>query len=335
MTALSPPVERSAADVPDAPRPVPGVERSRVTTRAVLRGVGALLAVAAVVVAVHLLLGHRADETRASREFTELVSYEVWRSSLGVTVALWAAAGAAAAVRLRALPGGLARGPVLLASGAWLVVVAALLAFLASSSGGPDNPLWGSRPKVLGLVAVTLLLASPLAVGLWCARAWLEDLGAELRRPDTAVPVGRRVSELLVVRRTIDASLKAGALGLTAVVVATGALRNALIESGRETEASWPPSLLLVYGGVFTVVFAAVLVPAHLRWDAVADALVEHAVPLPDDGTPPDTWHDRRRSLRTVLGREQSFTTRLGSGLAIGAPLVTSALAAFVPQLAS
>lgn len=338
MTALSPPAERPSggpADVPPAPPGKPPSTRSRVTTGSVLRGVAAALAVAAVVVAVRLLLGYGADRDEGSRAFTGLVAYEVWRTLLGVNVALWTALGVTAARRLRALPGGLTAGPVLVALAAWLTVVTVLVTFLANGSGGPDNPLWEARTKVLGLTTLTLVVASPLVVGLWCTRAWLEGAAAELRAPGGALPVRRHVEELLVVRGVIDASLRSGALGLTVVVVATGALRNALLEHGTDTEATWPASWLLVYGGIFTVVFAAVLVPAHLRWDAVADLLVERAVPLPDGGVPPEEWHTRRTSLRTVLGREQGFSARLGSGLTVAAPLVTSALAAFVPQLAS
>jgi len=62
--------------------------------------------------------------------------------------------------------------------------------------------------------------------------------------------------------------------------------------------------------------------------------LLDHACPLPPDGKPAEEWENERRRLERLLHLDISILRNPLTVLSVFAPLLISALAAFLPQVA-
>lgn len=141
------------------------------------------------------------------------------------------------------------------------------------------------------------------------------------------------IAELLGLRRLTQRILAAVSTGLSAAVLSAGALRNALLSAEVLTPAQFPSHWVLLYGGLFTVVFTLVFVPSFLEWRGVAARLVDEAFPIPHDGLADETWHEGRQRMSTMLGLDASPLQALWPFLGIVSPVLISLAAIFVPEL--
>lgn len=300
--------------------------------RSVGRQVAIVALVALVVVGVRAVLGIDDHVGAASGRFTAEPAYDIWRTLLGVTVAVWLLMSVALWMSLRVLFRPLLGRALVVAVAAWLLTVLGMLVFLGSHQGQPQNPLHGADWKMPLAVLVVLVSATPIPVGLWFCHAWL----LEARRNDVQRAGAPHLSVRMLrdTRAFIDAALRAASLGIVAVVVTTGALRNAMLDARAVPRSEWPASLLLLYGAFFTVIFALVFVPAHLQWGNAVQALTDRLVAVTDDAASQEDWHERRERLVAAMGADQGLQSKAASAFGITAPLLTSAVAAFVPQLA-
>lgn len=74
--------------------------------------------------------------------------------------------------------------------------------------------------------------------------------------------------------------------------------------------------------------------PLVASWRARAQDLVEHGCPLPADGKPTAEWSEERERLEKLLHLDLSILRNPLTALSVFAPLLISALAAFLPQIA-
>jgi hypothetical protein len=325
------------------------------TARPVLSTIG-LLAVAGAVSAV-LLYG--ADRTEDSQAFVATIEFGVWALALSATVALWVGI---AVVLARSVANVFDRRD--LESIAWAVgghalIVAGLLGALLSTEAGPSNPLYEARVKVPLLVGFVLVMGFPAVLGLWWIQARLGQLSRELplAPPIAATPpvtVGTEggpsdapapsaglgvtvrtgwVGTLLGLRRLLQRILAAASVGISAAVLSTGALRNALIASGAETEQTFPSYWVLAYGSLFTAIFALIFVPTFVEWRGNAQRLLDDAFPIPPDGKPSSDWHDGRANMAKMLELDVSPLRSLGPLTGVLAPALTSLAAVLVSEL--
>ncbi len=214
---------------------------------------------------------------------------------------------------------------------------AAITALLLVGKGGPDVPIerWGAiTGTLLGWGAVA---AAPWVIAVWSTHTLLQDSKAALARlrpvtEDGAVPDLDEEFRRLRTYRAVIVRAVARLLSLVlAAVLMSGALRTALIEGKVITEEEFPASAVLLYGAFFTLVLATAVLPLMGRWRALARHLVERAYPHHVDDSA-DVVAARQRLL-TALDVNGSLFTFPVTLSALLAPLVTSLLSVYVPQL--
>ena len=127
--------------------------------------------------------------------------------------------------------------------------------------------------------------------------------------------------------RTITA-----ALGMTIAfaVISSGALRSA-VEAVEEVDLTpLPSSFILIYGGWFTGVLAAVYLHVFASLERRARAIMEEAAPLPDPSLASAESFARTTSLRGVLSQELELggdpRKNLEGLIAVFSPLIGSLL---------
>ncbi|MFA9431132.1 hypothetical protein [Egicoccus sp. AB-alg2] len=310
------------------------------------------------IVGVFVLLRTGSGRTAESRAFAATVEFHIWALALAATVALWVVIAAVVGQAVRRVFPDRGRGWFVGAASCYGLLILALMGGLSLAGGGPVNPLHAARVKVLFLVGLIMALGFPAVAGLWCTQARLGQFARFLPLvPRVAVPASATggdvaseptptaaaasaevdrahcASQLVGLRRLTQRILTAVSIGISAGVVSTGALRNALLSSGAATPETFPSYWVLAYGALFTGLFAIVFVPTFVEWRGVAARLVDEAFPIPPDGIPGDPWHEGRASMSKMLQLDVSPLRALGPLAGVLAPVATSLAAVFVSEV--
>jgi hypothetical protein len=214
-------------------------------------------------------------------------------------------------------------------------VVVALL--VVAGQGGPRVPIEHWTLVSRSLLCWGALAAGPWVVAVWSAHALLqrtEHTVAQLEpaaRSDTVADLDRELQRLRGFRAVIVRAV-GRLLGLVlAAVLLSGALRAALVPAYL-TEEEFPASAVLLYGAFFTIALSTAVVPLMSRWRTLARLLAERAYPHHVDDSADHVA--ARQRLLTALGVEGALFTFPVTLTAVLAPLVTSLLSLYVPQLA-
>jgi hypothetical protein len=188
-------------------------------------------------------------------------------------------------------------------------------------------PFPGQSVKISLVTALALGVASVAAVGV--ARIYTIAEKAEARAGDGAL--AERIDGYLALRHALDRLLGAMAAIVAAGVLATGALRNAVLswettrDHPRPPGEVFPQEQVLLFGLFFTGLLALLAIPAYDRLHTLGEKLrerhVEQAVPDAND------WKGRAEERATVdrlLRLEGAGLGGFRAGAAILAPLATS-----------
>jgi hypothetical protein len=245
----------------------------------------------------------------------------LWVALVCIQTGLWAVL-LIPSIRVAKAVGG--RHPKLTFLGIAVMALIAVKFVAASSAAHGDYPLPGRVPKFAILTVVGFLVCCSAVLALW----WIYAALAE----------DRSLTDLVRLRELMHQAL--GLLGavLTAGVLTTGALRNALI-AWSEHSANlhpvpdpFPLEDLLGYGVFFSTLLALIYAPVHLRYQYRARQLMERYASLPEVGGP--TWStalQRRSELQELLQLGATPTASFQASVAILAPLASSLLAVLVP----
>ncbi|MET7619352.1 hypothetical protein [Streptomyces sp. NPDC005408] len=205
---------------------------------------------------------------------------------------------------------------------AGLVVLAVLDALASQLLNG-----WSAwRAPVL--VGTALIGAIPV---VWVALAIRH--AALTRRSGSA---GERAEWLLTRRRQLR-SLLAGLGSLVALsTLALGAairVENDLVKTGRLAEAT-RPEVVLIFGGVGSLLVAVVYAPAALALRARARELSAELFPLfaVDEGGPLLERAEQRARFDQLTGAEAGAYAELQAGIVVFAPLLASAASVWLPR---
>jgi len=133
------------------------------------------------------------------------------------------------------------------------------------------------------------------------------------------------------------------ALGVVAALATTGALRGAYLSyhpectddasAGTACANDFPATNVLLYGAAFAVLLTIVAAPLVIAWRARALQFLNTACPIKEK-LPDAEWVGRRDRLKKILQLDTPILRNPLIALSIFVPLVTSTLAAFIPQLA-
>jgi hypothetical protein len=204
----------------------------------------------------------------------------------------------------------------------------------------------------------SVVLAGYTAVILWIALVWLAHAGcAQLKRRAQALPPGGLPDTPLAARseqerqvvdafqavidqlrrlwRLMTACVAAAAFTVVTTLVTAGALRAAFIAYAPEHAGEYPASAVLLFGALFAIFQIAIGLPMAISWRTRARDVVERVYPWRLDVGRGETWADDRARLEALLHLDVALIRNPLTVLSIFAPLVTSVLAVFIPQLAS
>jgi hypothetical protein len=174
--------------------------------------------------------------------------------------------------------------------------------------------------SLMGLLAVGV----PALVGMFWVRVVAEAFAQ--REPDP------HASEYTYLRDSLQRLLRVVGATIALSTLSTGALQQALVENGPESQ-SFPSELVLLWGAGATVLLMLAYVPAYLSLRALGLRLISHLLPMPALGS--SEWFDwdaKRKSLSAFLQLDQNLLDRLQAGVFILAPLLSAAVTVAIPN---
>ena len=307
------------------------------------------VAVVVLLFGVAIMLGFGADdETMASEAFLESVAWNVWRLVAAGAIVTFILLFLHAVRLLRDVDSSGVRSSVLrrlVYVGVATLLVAVAMVVQLKVGYSPDLPVSRLELRTRAVLWVGLISSIPWLVLVWLAQD-------ECRRPDsTQNEVGPEVTlaRLLKLWWLLASCIGAFALGVVAAIATSGALRAAFLSvhpdcsdrypapdvppPGTVCGETFPPSNVLYYGAFFAVLLTIVAAPLVANWRARAKELVERTYPLPAEGLPTDAWVADRARLSKILQLDVPILRNPLIILSIFTPLITSTLAAFIPQV--
>lgn len=288
--------------------------------------VGVFLAAA---VTVFLLLSWRASGS----DLVESRAWLVWRvtAALGVALSIiFGYRGIAALLRLpravQAVTPHRTKWGFVVAAG--LLTAGVVVFRIATADVERTWPIENMETRLLLVSGSVGATAIPwVAVSLLAGRALM---WWDYRRP---------IWEVLQVWDLVMAAVLAFAVYVVVALVPTGALRSVWLSQLPKNEArdeQFPASDVLLYGTFLAVILAALTLPVLAAWVHKANQVADAHCPLPDaKGLKTEEWHADRSRLEKTLHLDIGLLKNPLTAFTVLTPLVTSALAAFIPQLAS
>jgi hypothetical protein len=216
-----------------------------------------------------------------------------------------------------------------------LALTAGVFVFLYFAVPIPESRSW-PRSLDIGWRTSGVAFAIGLAAVPWLVLVWLlqRHLTAEAAQ---ASPLSTK--DLRRLWEVLNSIVLAFAVFVVLALVPTGALRAAYFAGSKDPAADkngpeFPSSQVLLYGAFFAVLLSAIALPMVSAWRSAARKRLAHGYPLEKD--PPDAnakeGLDRAEALLHLdVGVLRSPIT----ALTVFTPLVTAALAAYLPDLAS
>ena len=189
---------------------------------------------------------------------------------------------------------------------------------LATGGANPDLPVTGLPIRTGAILGSGMLACIP-----WLALAWLGHanvLAVDVEHGD-AVEVTDQLARLW---RLIVTIVSAFTAVVVVAILCSGALRAAFLFAHPNQKDDFPPQNVLLYGAIFAILLALITVPLVASWRSRALRLVEVVAPAPST---------ERAALETRLQLNLPILRNPVTALNVFAPLVTSFLAAYVPQL--
>ena len=224
------------------------------------------------------------------------------------------------------------------------LVIAVATMIIMGGGRNPDIPVPMLARRTRAVLFTGLVAAVP-----WVALSWLCQ---DRCRPYRLRPWGRDTGilgfgELTRLWQRIVACLGAFAVAVAAGVLTAGALRFAFLAArpqcapGYEPPADtvpagcvsdFPAINVLLYGAAFAVVGLAIAVPLIASWRSAASEWVDDQRPS-DVPEHDETWTKEKDRLTVLLHLDTPVLRNPLTLLSVFTPLITSVLAAFLPQL--
>lgn len=144
-------------------------------------------------------------------------------------------------------------------------------------------------------------------------------------------PAGDGISQQLLLRGCLLSALKALGTLVSLGVFVTGAQRLATLTDPKLSN-TFPAAYVLIWGFSFSALLVVNFLPAFLRLNQVAHATIDAVLEIKAPGTA--GWQDRlqeRKDLADLLKVTGGTKDALTSAILVAGPLISSALALFLP----
>ncbi|MDQ3893237.1 MAG: hypothetical protein M3292_01020 [Actinomycetota bacterium] len=163
-----------------------------------------------------------------------------------------------------------------------------------------------------------------------CARLTRTDLTSEQARTTA-------IADFLLLREKLQRLLAIDGVIIGAAVLATAALRNAVLAYGDEVKAhprsypnvpppSFPPEYVLLYGLAVSLLLALFWAPIYTMLVSAGARLVKSAIGERRKDESWTDWQERRAKFEQFLGVETSAMANFRSAVAILTPLGSALL---------
>jgi hypothetical protein len=241
-----------------------------------------------------------------------------------------------------------------------LLLVAALAGILVFG-GAPSRPVASLPVEHIIWRTRGVLVTGFLAMVPWLALVWLAhaecfqvkstlqqlspwpvsptdhaDDGVDGRPGDAGVePIRQTIEQLQRLWRLMTRCVGAAATTIVVAIVTSGALRTAFLAYAPRRSAEFPASTVLLFGLLFALLQAAIGLPLITSWRARARSLVDVVYPVRFGVRAADGWLSDRQQLEQLLHLDVPLLRNPLTALSLFAPLLTSVLAVFIPQLTS
>jgi hypothetical protein len=282
-------------------------------------GVGALALLGALLAFAILYLDY--PFPKRSHRFTESGPYFLWLVIVCGQVALWFALTPTIAQTLirygehwpRAR-----RQVVGVAAALFLLVVLPLL-LGQQLHGTPKYPLPYRSTKILVItligVAVAVLASAAITLIMSAIAAATEPSGK---------PAAGELDRFFELRTTLTRVLAIEGAILGAAILATGALRHAVVAT--RGERAFPQETLLAYGGYLSAILALLYIPAYARVLELGRQLRNRIAPLDPSQTAAIDTLEQRAKLTELLDLDVNASTSFRTSVLILTPLTSSLL---------
>jgi hypothetical protein len=207
-----------------------------------------------------------------------------------------------------------------------LLLTVLMLGFLSAII--PERT-WSS-PSNMNLRVPTAIWIAGAAVVPWLALVWLAyraawQWGAE-----------PHLDKLLALWDLLNECVVAFTTFVVIALISTGALRNAWFASiPKPSDQTFPATDVLFFGAFFAAGLAAITVPLVAAWRRKAQHLLDTECPLVKASDVTKETIESRERLEGVLHLDVSLLRSPLTAFSIFTPLITAALAAFIPELAN
>lgn len=286
------------------------------------------------VLAIYLTLRWLMAVDEASRGYLDSYGFRLWTALVAGSGTIWILLAKLGVDEVRQL------GKA--AAGRWWTYVSCLVIFLLAMAClqvliGRDRlfqvPLNGWIWKAFVPIAGGTVAGAPWIISVWLAHERLHAVGELIEFDDgnrNDVRIEGTTSQLLRLWGTIEHAVFA----LTAIVITslitTGALRESLVAFRGESEAP-PAADVLAQGGYFAVLVAIAVLPLLISYQNQARKLLDATYPRSFKMGEADTG--ARERLAHTLHIDVPLMRSPLAALGVLAPLLTSALTIYVPQL--
>jgi hypothetical protein len=211
-----------------------------------------------------------------------------------------------------------------------LLLVAGTFLFLGLEV--PKSQQW---PASLHITPKTLFVSITIGVATipWLVLVWLLQDRLKSYAKESSVP---KTAALRSLWDSLYAIVLAFAVFVVLALVPTGALRLAYFAGDKDPAADkqgpeFPASDVLLYGAFFAVLLSAIAVPMVMAYRSVARQCLEGSITEPPNKDDKDKFEWQEALLHLDIGVLRSPIT----ALTVFTPLITAALAAYLPDLAS
>lgn len=187
-------------------------------------------------------------------------------------------------------------------------------------------PLGEHHGMRLGAVSALILVPALVAVlAMWLAAARAECLPGAPASPPAVV------AEYLEQRRTVQGFLWFVGAVIGGTVLATGAMRKAMLAAQYATGAHYPSELVLAYGAFFTLILGLCYLPAYIVMQSAGDRIRQEFL---KDTTDVVAWNKERKRLAKLLGLDAGIAQSLKDSGAILSPMIAGLISVALPDLA-
>lgn len=212
-------------------------------------------------------------------------------------------------------------------------LVAGAFAFVSLAPGTAHWPA-SLHVERSGAVAVVIGLSGvPWLVMVWLLQRHFADHCSHHSVPSIADL--RRLWDL------INAIVLAFAVFVVLALVTTGALRVAYFAGDKDPAADkqgaeFPSSAVLLYGAYFAILLLTIALPMVNAYRSAAADRVRATCALPEgDAVPDTTWKAKLDTVEELLHLNIGVLRSPITALTVFTPLITAALAAYIPEIAA